>query len=146
RPSPREAPCGGPRVPYLPWFPAFSDSSLMPAAEPGTGAGVAAQARNGLPSQLQRALEPRLAVGDSGRAPDVTRRCLGGSRGCPRLVNSAPRCGAGGGGASHLRGRVAQPRADLVDLEFISGALLTLFGLVGALLQATLRDDAGAFR
>src|SRR5690606_11734427 len=41
---------------------------------------------------------------------------------------------------------VPQARADLVDLELVRGALFALFGLVGALLQAALRDDAGALR
>src|SRR3954468_2995793 len=43
-----------------------------------------------------------------------------------------------------FRGRVAQRRADLVDLDFEDGALLAFLRLVAALLEPALDDDPHA--
>ena len=72
----------------------------------------------------------------------------GRAGGRPRLVGRDLATGltAAAGRARHLSGGVAERGADLVDLELDGGALLALARLVGALLEATGRDDAGALR
>ena len=47
-------------------------------------------------------------------------------------------------GLVDLGGRAAQARADLVDLDLVHRALLTLLGLVGPLLEPALHDHAHA--
>src|SRR4051794_34762012 len=84
---------------------------------------------------------PRVAGSTGG-----SRSSRAGSR--PRLVGRDLATGlpAAACRARHLSGGVAERGADLVDLELDGGALLALARLVGALLQATGRDDTGALR
>ena len=64
----------------------------------------------------------------------------------PRLVRDLAAGLTAAGRARHLSGGVAERGADLVDLELDGSALLAFLRLVGALLEATGRDDAGALR
>src|SRR4051794_478136 len=84
---------------------------------------------------------PRVAGSTGG-----SRSSRAGSR--PRLVGRDLATGlpAAACRARHLSGGVAERGADLIDLELDGGALLALACLVGALLQATGRDDPGALR
>src|SRR5690606_26076139 len=71
------------------------------------------------------------------------RRCrpfVGRRRGCRRALTVRPRR------PRHLRSRIPETRADLVDLQLDRRALVALAVLVGALTQTALRDDAHAFR
>src|SRR5690606_7035745 len=82
-----------------------------------------------------------------GRVPHVAR--VRGAGCGPRLVGDGTlraATAATAGCAGHLRGRVPQARADLVDLEFDRGALVAVAVVVGALLEAAGRDDAAALR
>src|SRR5690606_26462257 len=69
----------------------------------------------------------------------ATAAAVGAATAAPTEATAAGTLAAGDLG----RG-VAQRRADLVDLHLHDGALLALTGLVGALHEATLHDDAGA--
>src|SRR6202012_2186825 len=57
-------------------------------------------------------------------------------------VTKTQRSGGGGAlGLGDLGRRVAQGRADLVDLDLVDRALLAFLGLVGPLLEPALHDD-----
>src|SRR4051794_18211546 len=89
-----------------------------------------------------------VAVG-AGGGPRVAatagiRRCGLRTGGGPRLVGDLTTALSAACRTRHLSGGVAERGADLVDLELDGGALLALTRLVGALLQATGRDDARA--
>src|ERR1700755_458680 len=56
-------------------------------------------------------------------------------------AESAASAAAAAAALVHLRGRVAQRRADLVDLNLDDGALLALSGLEGTLLESSAEND-----
>src|SRR5687768_2078841 len=72
---------------------------------------------------------------------------LAGTLGCAlagRLAAGETATAAGAGGAGDLGGGVLQARADFLDLDLEDRPLLTLAGLIGAGLQATLHHDTHA--
>ena len=110
-------------------------------------------AHAGAPASGMCVLERSVVAVGAGSGPRVAAgRCRSGLRTGrrPRLVGDLRLTAAGLTAAARctgdLSGRVAERGADLVDLELDGGALLALARLVGALLQATGRDDAGALR
>src|SRR4051794_22782244 len=129
-------------------FPAMVSFAFRPT-------GYGRRADDGCPSVERRvSLEGGLVVVGARSVPDI--RTGGRVRGCgsgPRLLDgrrtaaeatAATRTSSTGGlGTRDLSGGVAQRGPDLIDLELHAGALLAFLRLVGALLEAALRDDAG---
>src|SRR6185312_7885866 len=94
---------------------------------------------------LSAGSEGRVVAVAAGSAPGVGARRRAGGR--PRLLGdllTRRAAAAGGRRAGDLCGRVAQRRADLVDLQLDGGAVVALAVLVGALLEPPGRDDAHA--
>src|SRR6059058_1553101 len=88
-----------------------------------------------------RRLRPRVAL----RAATAARGLRAGTAAADRPAGAATATAATRA-AGDLRGRVAQRRADLIDLELDGGALLAVAVVVRPLLQPAGRDDARSLR
>src|SRR5690606_12018838 len=121
---------------------------LAPGVALGCGLRSRRASATGAAALAEAGATTLLAAAETGVAPEsAAGRGTGAEAAALRAAAAAAEATtrpAGAGVAVDLRGRVAQRRSDLVDVELGDGPPLAFLGLVGPRLEPTLDDDAHA--
>src|SRR3981189_3566277 len=92
----------------------------------------------------RRRAAPWVVLGAAGTSTATTTGGGDVATAATTAAGSEPATATAAAGLGDLRGGVAQRGTDFVDLELDDRALLTLAGFVGALLEPSTHDHAGA--